>query len=851
MRYMTHHEIRKTWLNFFKSKGHMIEKSSSLIPMDDPTLLWINAGVAPLKKYFDGRETPKSRRITNIQKSIRTNDIDNVGRTARHHTFFEMMGNFSIGDYFKKEAIEFAFELLTSEAYFGIPLEKLYFTYYPTDLDAKNYWLNLGVDPSHLIPLETNFWEIGPGPSGPCTEVHFDRGEAFDKRGVELIYNEVENDRYIEIWNIVFSQYNANPSKPRSEYKELPSKNIDTGAGLERFACILQNAKTNFETDLHLPIIHKVAELSNRPYDGSMPYKVISDHIKALVVAISDGAILSNEGRGYVLRRLLRRAIKYGKTLGFNEPFLYKLVDTVIEMLDEVYPDIKEKRDIIISIIKKEELKFFETIEAGIKHLLSSVNHDTLSGEDAFKLYDTYGFPIELTLEYAEENNIKVDVEAYEALLEQQREQSRKARDVKLGMNSQDEALLNFKDESIFVGYDRLQVETKVIKVFDQGIVLKETPFYATMGGQVKDEGTINGLVVKNVIKLPHGQHLHVVETNSFSEGDEVLAIVDKRVRKLTEKNHTATHLLHKAIKETLGNHSNQQGSYNGPDKLTFDINHYESITKEQILNIERIVKEKIKENIKVDTKEMPIDEAKKLGATMLFGEKYGQFVRVVNIGNWSIELCGGTHLDNTNEIDNFVITSVESIGSGIYRFEGITGDVKNILPNVLKNQLESIERLNEKIRQYNGQILEMPALIYSYQDVLNLREHQLKLSNMLKELEKTHEQTLIQSVLQKADSFIPEQIKPLTYIYVVDLPQNSLKPLIDVLYDKMKTETVVLFNETNEKVSYLVKSGINEAKQVILSINQALNGSGGGKDNFAQGGTQQVALFHEWKKGN
>lgn len=851
MRYMTHHEIRKTWLNFFKSKGHMIEKSSSLIPMDDPTLLWINAGVAPLKKYFDGRETPKSRRITNIQKSIRTNDIDNVGRTARHHTFFEMMGNFSIGDYFKKEAIEFAFELLTSEAYFGIPLEKLYFTYYPTDLDAKNYWLNLGVNPSHLIPLETNFWEIGPGPSGPCTEIHFDRGEAFDKRGVELIYNEVENDRYIEIWNIVFSQFNANPSKPRSEYKELPSKNIDTGAGLERFACILQNAKTNFETDLHLPIIHKVAELSNRPYDGSMPYKVISDHIKALVVAISDGAILSNEGRGYVLRRLLRCAIKYGKTLGFNEPFLYKLVDTVIEMLDEVYPDIKEKRDIIISIIKKEELKFFETIEAGIKHLLSSVNHDTLSGEDAFKLYDTYGFPIELTLEYAEENNIKVDVEAYEALLEQQREQSRKARDVKLGMNSQDEALLNFMDESIFVGYDRLQVETKVIKVFDQGIVLKETPFYATMGGQVKDEGTINGLVVKNVIKLPHGQHLHVVETNSFSEGDEVLAIVDKRVRKLTEKNHTATHLLHKAIKETLGNHSNQQGSYNGPDKLTFDINHYESITKEQILNIERIVKEKIKENIKVDTKEMPIDEAKKLGATMLFGEKYGQFVRVVNIGNWSIELCGGTHLDNTNEIDNFVITSVESIGSGIYRFEGITGDVKNILPNVLKNQLESIERLNEKIRQYNGQILEMPALTYSYQDVLNLRDHQLKLSNMLKELEKTHEQTLIQSVLQKADSFIPEQIKPLTYIYVVDLPQNSLKPLIDVLYDKMKTETVVLFNETNEKVSYLVKSGINEAKQVILSINQALNGSGGGKDNFAQGGTQQVALFHEWKKGN
>src|SRR5690554_5684147 len=389
MRFMTAKEIRETWLRFFNERGHSIEQSASLIPQNDPTLLWINAGVAPLKKYFDGSETPKSPRITNVQKCIRTNDIDNVGRTARHHTFFEMMGNFSIGNYFKVEAIEFGFELLTGKDYFDIPLDKLYMTYYPDDSLTKETWLRLGVKENHLIPNENNFWEIGDGPSGPDTEIFFDRGEFYDKRGVELIEHDIENERYIEIWNIVFSQYNAKAGVDRKDYQELPNKNIDTGAGLERFACVLQGTKTNFETDLHYPVIQKIEKLSNTSYDDKMAYKVISDHIKTLVFAISDGATLSNEGRGYVLRRILRRAIKYGLSLNLKEPFLYELVDTVITMMEDFYPDLNKSKDIVKKIIKREEEKFLETIEDGEKHLISSIKNNKLDGKSAFMLYDT------------------------------------------------------------------------------------------------------------------------------------------------------------------------------------------------------------------------------------------------------------------------------------------------------------------------------------------------------------------------------------------------------------------------------------------------------------------------------
>lgn len=852
MRYMTAQEIRETWLNFFKSKGHTIEPSASLIPVGDPTLLWINAGVAPLKKYFDGTEKPKSPRITNVQKSIRTNDIDNVGKTARHHTFFEMLGNFSIGDYFKEEAIRWGYELLTSEKWFGFPKEKLYITYYPDDHTARNIWIECGMDPTHLIPLESNFWEIGPGPSGPDTEIYFDRGEKYDKRGPELIANDINNDRYIEIWNIVFSQYNANPEVPRSEYKELPSKNIDTGAGLERFACVLQGTDTNFETDLHFPIILETQKLSGVEYKGQMAFKVISDHIKTLTFAISDGATLSNEGRGYVLRRILRRAIKYGRSLGFDKPFLYLLVDTVVEMMKSFYPSLEKTTDIVKNIIYKEEVKFYSTIADGEKHLLNSIKDQKLSGADAFKLYDTYGFPIELTLEYAEEHKVSVDLDGFKEELNKQKERSRQSRNVNISMKSQDEAYLNFDLPSEFIGYDTLQTEAKVIKVFQNGIVLDKTPFYATMGGQIKDEGTINGLVVQDVIKLPHGQFLHVIETESFEEGDDVLAIVDEEKRMLTARNHTATHLLHQAIKDVLGSHSHQQGSYNGPDKLTFDINHFESIKPEQILQIEAIVKQKINLALQIVTHVLPIEEAKKLGANMLFGEKYGDIVRVVDIDNWSKEFCGGTHVENTKDIKEFVIGSVESIGSGIYRFVGYTNELIKQYDQYLGNLIEVIDQLNKKVQTIDPNFIPpvKPTVTGSYQDVLNYRNYIKTYQDIIKNLEKTMEQQRVASILKDADSLIPKEIKEVTYIVTNDLPNASLKPLMDVLYDKMKTEVVVLINKTSERASILVKTLTQDAKSILKSITDRTSGNGGGKNDIAQGGTQRLDLLNQYLEG-
>lgn len=852
MRYMTAQEIRETWLNFFKSKGHTIEPSASLIPVGDPTLLWINAGVAPLKKYFDGTEKPKSPRITNVQKSIRTNDIDNVGKTARHHTFFEMLGNFSIGDYFKEEAIRWGYELLTSEKWFGFPKEKLYITYYPDDHTARNIWIECGMDPTHLIPLESNFWEIGPGPSGPDTEIYFDRGEKYDKRGPELIANDINNDRYIEIWNIVFSQYNANPEVPRSEYKELPSKNIDTGAGLERFACVLQGTDTNFETDLHFPIILETQKLSGVEYKGQMAFKVISDHIKTLTFAISDGATLSNEGRGYVLRRILRRAIKYGRSLGFDKPFLYLLVDTVVEMMKSFYPSLEKTTDIVKNIIYKEEVKFYSTIADGEKHLLNSIKDQKLSGADAFKLYDTYGFPIELTLEYAEEHKVSVDLDGFKEELNKQKERSRQSRNVNISMKSQDEAYLNFDLPSEFIGYDTLQTEAKVIKVFQNGIVLDKTPFYATMGGQIKDEGTINGLVVQDVIKLPHGQFLHVIETESFEEGDDVLAIVDEEKRMLTARNHTATHLLHQAIKDVLGSHSHQQGSYNGPDKLTFDINHFESIKPEQILQIEAIVKQKINQALQIVTHVLPIEEAKKLGANMLFGEKYGDIVRVVDIDNWSKEFCGGTHVENTKDIKEFVIGSVESIGSGIYRFVGYTNELIKQYDQYLGNLIEVIDQLNKKVQTIDPNFIPpvKPTVTGSYQDVLNYRNYIKTYQDIIKNLEKTMEQQRVASILKDADSLIPKEIKEVTYIVTNDLPNASLKPLMDVLYDKMKTEVVVLINKTSERASILVKTLTQDAKSILKSITDRTSGNGGGKNDIAQGGTQRLDLLNQYLEG-
>ncbi len=850
MRFMTAKEIRETWLNFFESKHHKVEPSASLVPQNDPTLLWINAGVAPLKKYFDGSETPVNPRITNVQKCIRTNDIDNVGKTARHHTFFEMLGNFSIGNYFKKEAIEFGFELLTSEKWFGFPKEKLYMTYYPDDLEAKEAWIKLGVDPSHLIPRDDNFWEIGQGPCGPDTEIYFDRGESYDKRGKELIEEDLENERYIEIWNIVFSQYNAKPGLERSKYPELPNKNIDTGAGLERFACVIQGTKTNFETDLFYPIIKHTEKLSGISYNDQMAFKVIADHIKALTFAISDGAILSNEGRGYVLRRLLRRALKYGRKLGLFEPFLYTLVDDVVDTMGVFYQNLYDTKDIVKKIVLKEEQKFLETINEGEKHLTEAMDKEgkRVSGETAFKLYDTYGFPIELTIEYALEQGGSVDLDDFKAHLEAQKARSRNARSKEGSMKAQEEAYLSFKEPSKFIGYDVLQAESKIIKVFDQGIVLDQTPFYATSGGQVADQGTINGTEVKDVFKLPNGQFLHVV-SEVFEEGDEVLAIVDAKMRLKTIRNHSAAHLFHQAIKDIFGKHANQQGSQVSPKSWRFDFNHFETESDDRILEVEKLVKTYIHEKpLDVIIREMPLEEARKIGAMALFGEKYGDVVRVVDMG-WSKELCGGTHVKNTKEIIDFAIASYESIGSGIYRMEGVTGtDIKDQIKQYLEPLYQEIALLNDKLSRLskNEKAPKEPLLLGSYQDVLNLRAyiHDFKLH--IKDIEKSQSEDMKKNVLTRLDDFIEDYDSKRQLIVTKDIDSKIIKQLMDALYDKIKAETLFIVNIQEGKATFLCKSQTNDAQRLIKQACEISLGSGGGKPDLAQGGTQHLELLDQ-----
>lgn len=863
MRYMTSLEIRNTWLRFFTSKGHSVEPSASLVPIADPTLLWINAGVAPLKKYFDGRERPKSTRITNVQKCIRTNDIENVGHTARHHTFFEMMGNFSIGDYFKKEAINFAYELLTGENYFAFPKEKLFITVYTNDKETFDTWVSLGIDPSHLIKMDSNFWEIGEGPSGPDTEIFFDRGEKYDKRGKELIEQDIENDRFIEIWNVVFSQFNAEPGKKkREEYNELPSKNIDTGAGLERFACVLQGVDSNYDTDLFMPIIKKIEEISGVKYQGQMAFKVIADHVRTVTFALADGATFSNEGRGYVLRRVLRRAMKYAKNLGINKPFMTELVDVVLEVMGEFYPYLKDNVGLVKKLINIEENKFMETLANGENKLkeLALNSKDILVGSDAFLLYDTYGFPIELTEEYAEELGLKVDIDGFKEEMNKQKERARNARKDLNSMNSQNEEFLKFNLKSEFIGYDHLESKSKVIASFKEGIVLDKTPFYATSGGQVCDKGTIDGIEVLDVFKLPNGQFLHVLEDNIFKVGDEVICKVDVELRNLTMSNHTSAHLLQKALQDVLGNHVHQQGSQVGPEYCRFDFNNYQNLSDEEIIQVEDIVNEKINEGLNVKTLLLPIEEAKKMGAMALFGEKYGDIVRVVNISDYSKEFCGGTHVSNTKDIKHLSIAFVESIGSGIFRVLAYTGqDDFKLLDESLTNIKLDFDKTKDKIdnllNEFKKQNYEPKAKLDNNYD-LNLRgyryilefkkcvnNHKEYLKNLMKEANELNQKNNLQD-LGQYDQYIENNHQ---IIVLNDYDSSMLKQLADALLNKLGSGVVFLANIKDEKITFVCKqnSNYNAGELVKLAATTTL-GSGGGKADIAQGGGKDLTKLDD-----
>ncbi|XMB72689.1 alanine--tRNA ligase [Mycoplasmatota bacterium WC30] len=868
MKYLTGNEIRNTWLRFFKDKGHLAEDGASLIPNDDPTLLWMNSGVAALKKYFDGRVVPKNPRIVNVQKCIRTNDIENVGNTARHHTFFEMLGNFSIGDYFREEALDYAFEILTSDKYFGLDLEKLYFTIYPKDQESYDKWLSLGVPEGHILPTDDlNFWEIGEGPCGPCTEVFFDRGPEFGDFGLDSIKKDIENDRYVEIWNIVFSQFNATPGLDRDDYPELPKKNIDTGGGLERFASVIQGAKTNFETDLFMPIINKISEISGVPYSGQKEFKVIADHIRTVTMAVADGAMMSNEGRGYVLRRLLRRAIKHGKQLKIQRPFLTDLVDVVIGMMKEFYPYIKTKKSIIKKIVTAEENKFLETLMAGEKRfheIVSASKNKTISGKAAFLLYDTYGFPLELTSEYASEIGLKVDEFGFAEEMQKQKARARAARGNIQSMSAQNQEYLGFDKKSEFVGYQKLIEHTKIIKVFEKGIVLRKTPFYATSGGQTADTGRIYNddfiLHVTDVEKLPNGQFLHHIEEDLYPEfeGEKVIASVDKIKRQLTEFNHSATHLMYYAFREVLGDHVSQQGSFVNHEGLRFDFNHYESVTDKQILQVEQMVKTMIKESYKTKTLVVNVDEAKAAGAIAEFGEKYDDKVRMVDL-KYTLDLCGGTHVKDIKDIGDFAIKSVSSIGSGIYRIEGLTNkavaNLSNTLEGTNKDLASLIEKASKILENAKKEEIEIAfdfqahiANLGSYQDVLNKRKllHEAKMK--VKELEKNYNKSKEQKSL---DTII--DLSEFTYGNIIiakvnNIVGNALKQLVDDLSTKLNQGLVLLASVLDNKVIIVCKSNSpkHNAGKLVKAAAIICNGNGGGRPDFAQAGGKDPSKVDE-----
>ncbi|ANB58038.1 alanine--tRNA ligase [Anoxybacillus sp. B7M1] len=875
MKKLTSAQIRQMFLDFFKEKGHSVEPSASLIPIDDPSLLWINSGVATLKKYFDGRVIPDNPRICNAQKSIRTNDIENVGKTARHHTFFEMLGNFSIGDYFKREAIHWAWEFLTSERWIGFDPDRLSVTIHPEDDEAFEIWhKEIGLPKERIIRLEGNFWDIGEGPSGPNTEIFYDRGEQFgnDPNDPEL-YPGGENERYLEVWNLVFSQFNHNPD---GTYTPLPKKNIDTGMGLERMCSIIQDVPTNFDTDLFMPIIQATEQISGETYrvdaEKDVAFKVIADHIRTVTFAIGDGALPSNEGRGYVLRRLLRRAVRYAKKLNIDRPFMYELVPTVGEIMVDYYPEVKAKTEFIQKVIKNEEERFHETLHEGLAILSSVIQKEkangsrTISGTDVFRLYDTYGFPVELTEEYAAEEGMTIDHAGFEQEMERQRERARAARQDVDSMQVQDSLLGGLKVESRFVGYDELHTSSSIAVIVKNGelveeikegeeaqIILDVTPFYAESGGQIADQGFIEGeaakAYVKDVQKAPNGQHLHhvVVEKGTLKKGETYQAYLLEEKRNRIVKNHTATHLLHQALKDVLGTHVNQAGSLVTPERLRFDFSHFGQVKQEELEKIEAIVNEQIWRSLPVQIDYKPLEEAKAMGAMALFGEKYGDIVRVVQVGDYSLELCGGCHVTNTAAIGLFKIVSESGIGAGTRRIEAVTGEAAyRFMNDQLALLQEAAQQLKANPKDVVGRI---EALM---NEIRQLQRENESLAARLSNMEAAHLADRVQEV---------NGIQVLaSKVHAADM--TSLRTMVDELKQKLGSAVIVLASVQGEKVNLiagvtkdLVEKGYHAGK-LIKEVAVRCGGSGGGRADMAQAGGKDpqkigeaLQFVEEWVK--
>ena len=864
-------ELREMFLAFFETKGHLRLPSFSLIPQNDASLLLINSGMAPMKPYFTGEQEPPRHRVCTCQKCIRTGDIENIGKTARHGTYFEMLGNFSFGDYFKRDAIHWAWEFLTSPDWVGLDPNRLYPSVFagnettPADDEAWHIWHDeVGVPADHIFKFgkEDNFWEHGSGPCGPCSEIYYDRGEKYGcgKPGCTV---GCDCDRYMEVWNVVFSQFN---NDGQGHYTELVQKNIDTGMGLERLAVVCQDVDSLFDVDTVMNITNHVSKITGAHYGDSdktdVSLRIITDHIRASVMMISDGVLPSNEGRGYVLRRLLRRAARHGKLLGVNDPFLYEVCDTVIHENEGHYPELREKQAYITKVIRVEEENFAKTIDGGLRifgEMLAdhkAKGETVFSGADAFKLYDTYGFPIDLSIEMAEDEGLTVDQEAFHQLMEEQRVRARKAREA---LGDLGWAGIEFgKDmpETEFLGYTQPQAQAKVLALVSEEemqdtigagvegiVVLDKTPFYAEMGGQVADHGTITCgdavFEVSNVQKNKGGKYMHygVVKTGSFSLGDTVTASIDIKRRRAICRSHSAAHLLQKALQTVLGEHVHQAGSLNEPDKLRFDFTHFSAVTPEELFQIERLVNHAVLAGGDVVTDVMSLEDAKKLGAMALFGEKYGDTVRVVrmkdeNDQDYSMEFCGGTHVANTAMVGAFRIKSEGSVASGVRRIEATTG----------RESLRTMTQLDQEIQEMSNMLKTKPS------ELVGRMTAQI---NEIRDLRRLVDQYKDKEMLGEASRYLLSaksvgSMKVITATLNAASP-DSLRKIGDFLRDKEENVVAVLSSVNGEKITFLavcgkaaVKAGI-KAGDIIKSVTKICGGSGGGKPDSAMGGGKDV----------
>lgn len=865
-------ELREKYLSFFESKGHLRLDSFPLVPKNDPSLLLINSGMAPMKKWFLAQEEPPRHRVTTCQKCIRTPDIERVGITARHGTFFEMLGNFSFQDYFKEEVIPWAWEFLTSDEWMAIPKDRLHISVYEEDDEAYDIWTKkVGIAPDHMVRLgkEDNFWEHGSGPCGPCSEIYFDRGPEYGC-GKPTCGVGCDCDRYMEIWNLVFSQFDADG---KGHYERLARPNIDTGMGLERLACVMQNVGNLFEVDTVQSVLHHVERIANKTYGEDdktdISIRVITDHIRSCTFMVSDGILPSNEGRGYVLRRLLRRAARHGRMLGITRPFLVELVETVIQSSESAYPELREHDAYIKKVIGTEEANFARTIDAGMNILnnmidgLEKAHEHLLKGLDVFKLNDTFGFPLDLTKEIAAEQGIEIDEEGFHAEMTKQKERARAER-LKKNISGWSEDLFGALDAepTVFTGYETLNDTGVVVALSDEEtltdaiatdeeakdgvlVVLDKTPFYAEMGGQAADHGMLNSadcsLRVLDVKKTPKGYYVHtcVLESGIVKVGDHLTAQVDKEYRMAIARNHTATHLLQAALREVLGDHVHQAGSYQDAEITHFDFTHFSAVTPEELARVQKIVNDKIYESMNVTVREMPIEEAKKLGAMALFGEKYGKVVRVVDIEGWSTEFCGGTHVKNTAQIGGFKIVSEASVAAGIRRIEAVTGRNLLIRANLQEAMLHTVAN----------------TLKANNVTALPVRAEAVMAENkaLAKELEEIKAQVAASKVTSLFDNAEEIGGVKIASAYFTGTTGDILRGMCDTIRDKaVKPAVAVLVGKAEDKITMAVtvtkqaqEKGL-KAGALVKEIAAIAGGKGGGKPDFAMAGLKDETKIDE-----